>query len=230
MLKKLLVIFGVVVLFTCTVLFTDLGTPIRVWASELSQILAVVDAVDNFVDTEVASILADTDSIRAQKSYAVTTLPMTWPASIHGVIFNGTGSWKIDYLASRVTTANSGTATNLGYCLRAGTTITAISLLDAIASDAIGVTYTVVLDTIMAPVETAGLLPIWRPTINRDGKYWATTGGASPLGLGFELITPDTTWAIIDSCSASNTGKARHTIRATPLTAGATLTVGTGGT
>jgi len=199
----------------------DLRDSLVAEVTALNSIDVAVDNIYGKVDTEIAAINVVADSINLQRTVILTTETTPWAASQGPVTatapgvsqFAGTGIWRIEELGAVNVDGNDGTATNMIFaCGQLGGAAVAMSATSAIASDAAGSGYVVSLTDTSATPEihdiAANTVTRVHPITLSNLDYW---------------VTPPGSWLICDSTTASNAGTRYLFIRATPITAGATL-------
>ncbi len=158
MIKKLLVIFVAVTLFAGAVIMTDLGTPVRAFASELSQLLAViatvdsnVDAIlvdtgttlDNLIDTEITTIDGIVDDVKDGnwQHISVTTglqsVDSTWSSVATHELFTISGA--IEYVITIHCDVSYTGSDSLTFLFAGQTPFTAIAKVDADAGEILSI-------------------------------------------------------------------------------------------
>ncbi|KKL50231.1 hypothetical protein LCGC14_2307560 [marine sediment metagenome] len=189
-----------------------------------------VDRTEDKVEVNTAAIGVNdaiVDSINAHKVWNIKTSAAAWkatggPVTVATSVISGTGVWRIEALGAVNVAGNDGTATDMSFAIgQFGGAAVDMSLVGAIASDAAGSWYSCVMDTAIAIIQVAANTPSWASTNSRDAAY----RDAGEIYIGnCRFYTPPGSWVISDSTDASNAGTRYLYMRATPMSAGGTLT------
>lgn len=192
-----------------------LALVVPVQADKLDKIIGYVDTeigtVDDYVDTEVAAIQAYTDSLDGYAEVVCTMPLQTLPLTTTETLFVFTGSWLILEVTGVITTVIQTGANNCNLSILAAAVKTDICAVKDIADDAAGNYYTITGTFANALAENAVDVPL-------PGAQ----AGAIRM-VGNKVTSTTYTWYLIQTNSASKTGAISWSVRAKPLSAGATL-------